>query len=168
MDSKSKFASELDACGDYACIFKLVKSAVESTLGSRRAGLSLALADLPLHVGALHQLGSNFIIMNRILLDRVMDACDRRLSNAYVFHVLLHEYLHSLGIVDERETDDVVRGVTETVLGKQHPVSAIARQGIGSLLMRIGMPSGAYAWRTGFGTMDIVKDFETENLNYFG
>lgn len=164
---KRTFASKLDDCADYACIFGMVKAAVEGVMGSRRAGLSLGLADLPLSIGALHQLGSNFIIVNKILLNHVLDACDRRLANAYIFHVLLHEYVHSLGVADERETDALVLGVTEAVLGRNHPAYAIAARGIVSLICRIGVPAAAAAQR-GMGTISVVDDFETENLNYFG
>jgi len=164
---KRTFASKLDGCADYACIFGLVKAAVEAVLGSRRAGLSLGLADMPLNVGALHQLGSNFIIVNKVLLNHVLDACDRRLANAYIFHVLLHEYVHSLGVADERETDSLVMGVTEAMLGRDHPAYAIAARGIGSLISRIGVPAAAAAHQ-GMGTISVVNDFETENLNYFG
>jgi hypothetical protein len=158
----------LDECENYSCIFALVKSAVESAIGSRRAGLSMATAELPLNIGALHQIGSNFIIVNRVLLDHVLDACDRRTANAYVFHVLLHEYVHSLGFADERETEGIVRGVTELALGRDHPASDIATRGIGSLISRIGVPAGTVSQHPSVGTISIVDDLETENLNYFG
>ena len=155
---------ELDECGDFSCIFKLVKIAVKRTTGRGRVGLILGLSNLPNHIGALHQIGSNFIIMNKNLLEKVLQTGDKKLINAYIFHILLHEYIHSLGYVNEQETEIITHAISEEVLGAQHPATLIARYGLGYVIRNI---SGIENQRLGRG-IEIIKDLETDNLNYFG
>jgi len=161
------FAKMLDGCSDFECIFKVVKSAVKRTTGRGRVGLILGLSDLPNYIGAFHQLGSNFIIMNKNLLDRVLASRNKGLINAYVFHILLHEYLHSLGHVNEQETQIITYAITEEALGPEHPATKIARYGIAAVFSNI--PRLEYrSYESGKKGIEIVKDFETDNLNYFG
>ena len=161
-------AESLGRCADFSCIFDLVKTAVELTMNRRRVGLILGLQRLPKHIGAFHQLGSNFIIMNKTLLERVLQSRDRMLVNAYVFHILLHEYIHSLGYANEQETQIITHTVSEQTLGIDHPATKIARYGIGAVLA--DMPKFNYHDRETEknGSIEIVRDIESDNLNYFG
>lgn len=160
------FANKLEKCGDFACIFDLVKMAVEMTTSRRRVGLILGLSDLPNHVGAFHQMGSNFIVMNRNLLERVIESENKKLINAYIFHILLHEYIHSLGRTNEQETSILTHNISEKMLGPDHPATLIARYGIGSVFSNIdGLE---YRKPQRMGEIEIVKDFESDNLSYFG
>src|SRR5438309_10260742 len=87
----------LDRSFNFSEVFQLVKKSVKSSLGKRRTGLMLGLADLPEYIGAFHQMGSNFIVMNRSLLDQVMHVVKvRQTVSAYVLYTLLHEFLHTL------------------------------------------------------------------------
>jgi hypothetical protein len=163
-----EFVDDLNECSDFASIFNLVKRAVEVTLNKRRVGLMLGLTELPNHIGAFHTVGSNFIVMNRSLLEQIVKIYkNRRLVNAYIFHVLLHEYIHSLGYMDERLTQDLCYAISERVLGEDHPATQIARYGIGSIFPRIIMeyqdPRSEISTK-----VEIVDDFERDNLSYFG
>jgi hypothetical protein len=160
------FIKELDNCSDYGCIFKLVKKAVKQILGRRRVGLSLGLASMPNHIGAFHQLGSNFIIMNKNLLEEIMKTDDKKMINAYIFHVLLHEYIHSLGHVNEQETQILSHQVSENVLGAKHPATIIARYGLGSVFSGIELKHPNKSQK--LEEIEIVEDFENENLSYIG
>ena len=160
------FVNRLNKCSDFSCIFELVKSAVESTIKKRRVGLMLGLSDLPLHIGALHQLGSNFIIMNKILLEKIVNLDNKKLTNAYIFHVLLHEYLHSLGCVNEQETQNLTYLISEKILGPDHQATLIAKYGIGAIFA--GMSRFDYQEPEKFGGIEIIQDFEDDNLDYFG
>ena len=160
------FINRLKECSDYSCIFELVKAAVETTMNKRRVGLMLGLSDLPNHVGALHQMGSNFIVMNKRLLKEVIRSGNRKLINAYIFHILLHEYIHSLGFLNEQKTQTLTFAISEEVLGPDHPATKIARYGIGSIFTNIGRLDHYEPGR--IREIEIVDDFETDNLNYFG
>jgi len=105
----------------------MVKAATERSLGKHRAGLTLVLGDIPNEVGAYHEMGSNAIVMNRNLLrivEKVSKSRSRR--NSYVFMILLHEYLHSLGYTSDRQVRQLGRRVADEFLGKKHPAGEMA------------------------------------------
>jgi hypothetical protein len=108
-------------------IFEMVKKATEDCLGRHRGGLSLVLGDIPNNVGAYHEMGSNAIVMNRNLL-RIVErlAKSRSRRNSYVFMILLHEYLHSLGYTSDRQVRNLGKQITDLYLGKEHIASEMA------------------------------------------
>src|SRR6266568_4734448 len=117
-------SESLDRSFNFSEVFQLVKRSVRTSIGRRRTGLMLGLADLPDYIGAFHQMGSNFIVMNRSLLDQITHlAKDRRYINAYVFYTLLHEYLHTLGYADEGDVRRLTRQICARILGPDHPAS---------------------------------------------
>ena len=108
-------------------IFEMVKRAAELSLGAHRAGLTLVLGDIPNNVGAYHEMGSNAIVMNRNLL-RVVEKLSKTAvrKNSYVFMILLHEYLHTLGYTDDRTVRTLGKSVTDSYLGAKHPAGDMA------------------------------------------
>ena len=108
-------------------IFEMVKAATEKSLRMHRAGLTLVLGDIPNSVGAYHQMGSNAIVMNRNLL-RIVESLSkpRSKSNSYVFMILLHEYLHSLGYTSDRQVRSLGRRITDEFLGRRHEAGEMA------------------------------------------
>jgi hypothetical protein len=157
------YVSELDDCKDFGDIFKLVKRAVEQFLGERRSGLMLYLANLPLNVGAFHGVGTNAIVMNRVLLEIVtQSAKSRRELNSFIFSILLHEYLHSLGHVDEREVRELAYEVAKRSFGENHPAAEMAVNDPTAFLTRIPKLS-----RKDFGeSLEVVKDFDRSSRAY--
>lgn len=123
------FGLQLEACRDFSDIFELVKTGVQKTLDKSRAGLMLGLANLGgssgFFLGAYYTLDSNMIVMNVFPLKRIQET-DSKLFKPYVFHVLLHEYLHSLGWHDEETTRKITREICERLLGKDHLASQLA------------------------------------------
>jgi hypothetical protein len=113
--------NDLTRAKTYGDIFVLVKKAVRNSLNEHRMGLMLYLGNLPMRVGAFHPMGTNDIVLNRKLIKAT--AKTKPMWKAYVFSILLHEYIHSLGYVAERQ----VRGLTYRVcmenFGSDHPVT---------------------------------------------
>src|SRR5256884_7942133 len=148
----------LDRSFNFSEVFQLVKKSVKSSLGKRRTGLMLGLADLPEYIGAFHQMGSNFIVMNRSLLDQVTHiAKDGQSLNAYVFYTLLHEYLHTLGYVDEGEVRRLTRQICARVLGLDHPATKLAIDGPAGMFSGLTLqrpPELRSRWRPKF---DVVR-----------
>jgi hypothetical protein len=111
-------------------IFKLVKDAVRLTLNRERAGLMLGLCNLGIaprgFVGGLHQMGSNAIILNSSVLKRISRARPEKLK-PYTFCVLLHEYLHALGIMDEARTSLLTHKICQDAFGDGHEVTRLSR-----------------------------------------
>jgi hypothetical protein len=117
----------LSSADDFDDIFEMVKVATERTLGMHRAGLTLVLGDIPNNVGAYHEMGSNAIVMNRNLL-RIVERLSRGRSkrNSYVFMILLHEYLHSLGYSSDGQVRTLGKQIAEGFLGRRHMASEMA------------------------------------------
>lgn len=98
----SKNSLRLDNAKDFSEVYEVVKDTVKQSMGKYRVGMMLYLDDLPLQVGAYHAVGTNTIIMNRALLNLVESAtASRQTVNAFVYSILLHEYLHALGYLPE-------------------------------------------------------------------
>lgn len=124
-----QFVKRLKDAGTLAEIFELVKDAVYRTMGQKRSGLMLGLteiaADQKKTIGSFHPLGSNFIIINKMPLRNIMTK-KRKLYQPYVFHILLREYMHSFGIMDENLIRQSVKKVSEMLFGKSHVVTALS------------------------------------------
>lgn len=119
---RSYFVSRLAICSGYGEIFDLVKRAVKEALNLHRAGLLLYLRDMPFNVGAYHRVGSNVIVLNRLLISvmsRLLGSRDE--YNSFIFSLLLHEYLHSLGFLDEGEVRRLAYRVCREAFGEDHP-----------------------------------------------
>jgi len=131
VDTTLNYVKRLDQSRDFGDIFALVKKAVKETLAEARVGLMLVLADLPTQVGAFHEVGSNAIVLNRKLLNAVVKSGKSfREINSYIFTILLHEYLHSLGHLDEREVRELSFQLTKRNLGENHPATEFTVKGL--------------------------------------
>lgn len=163
------FSSRLDASQNLPDVFELVKESVKRFLGEHRAGLMLGMANLGMRrgsfVGAFHPIGSNIIVMNRAPFDVALRVNDKRVFNAYCFHLLLHEYLHTLGYVDEEQVRDLVHRVCGLALGKDSPATVMAEKGLGFYFPRVTYFSGD-ARVLHDVQIELVKDFDKSNVSY--
>lgn len=150
----NKYEDPLDACENYSEIFELVKKVVKSTLNMYRVGLMLVLADLPTGVGAFYTLGSNTIVMNRKLI-RLFDKSDPKHKKEFTFLVLLHEYLHTLGLTDEAKVRELTHRIIIEYFGMEHSLAEIAEKGPFSI-----MPKPQHHTYASEGYPELIKDFE--------
>jgi hypothetical protein len=158
-----EYSNELDQSKDFRAIFTVVKKSVKAVLGMRRVGLILYLADLPVRVGAYHGVGTNAIVMNRTLLELIENAAgSRREVNAFVYSILLHEYLHSLGFLDEREVRELTYRVTREIFGEDHITTGMATLGPWAYFGRLPQQRRATHQR---GT-EVIRDFEEPDHRY--
>lgn len=108
-------------------VFGVVRDAVRRALGVERPGLGLALSNLPPQLGAYWQVAGNLIVLNEGLVETMRAAADTPLQlNAFVYVILAHEYLHSLGYLDEREVRRVTAYVTRAAFGPDHLATRMA------------------------------------------
>lgn len=143
-------------------IFRAVKRVVERRLGLHRAGLGLILADLPMHVAGFTAIGTNAIVLNKQLLSSIQAVTKSKEElNSFVFVVLLHEYLHTLGYGEE-ETRRMVRELAEKELGPNHIASKLAAKSPYEIYpeMRAVKPTSLR------NEIIIVKDFDTDSVTY--
>jgi len=159
-ESKSsidKFRSRLETAESYAEVWQIVKETVEFSLGKRRGSMLLFLDDLPLQLGAYHPVGTNNIVLNRTLVEVVeASMSSKRVVNALVYNLLLHEYLHALGELSETAVRRNVVKVAQACFGEKHIATIIARKTPWVLLQSIPLQAINAPKRV----MQIVKDFE--------
>jgi len=154
---------ELDLCKNFGDVFEVVKKTVEHSLGQRRSGLMLYLAELPEQVGAFHGVGTNGIVMNKSALDAVTrSARTIRQINSYVYSILLHEYLHSLGYIDEAQVRKLVFEISKDNLGVDHPATEIAHKGPAVIFPGVGEP----IFREHSDKVELITDFDRSTDSY--
>ena len=123
------YKKSLETAKNFPDIFDLVKRVVKNYLNTDQAGLLLGISDLGAYgqsyLGAFYSFDANTIVINKRPLNKIKKQ-DPNLYNPYVFHVLLHEYLHSLGITDENEVRLLAFEITQKFFGKNHLATQIA------------------------------------------
>jgi hypothetical protein len=153
----------LDNAQGYSEVWAIVKKNVQTVLNKERRGMLLFLDDLPLRLGAYHPLGTNNIVLNRALVQVVEAATEsKKLLNAFVYTILLHEYLHALGMVREAEVRLLVYKISRECFGDEHIATQLAKSGPWTLLRGLPLDSLKAPKRV----MEIVKDFEKTNQKY--
>ena len=153
----------LDNAKDFNTVYELVKDTVKRTIRAYRVGLMLVLDDLPLQVGAYHGVGSNSIVMNRLFLQIVQaTASSKRVVNAFIYTILLHEYLHALGFLPESDVRPLVYRISLKSFGEDHIATRLAEFGPWVLLKDV--PIGVI--EAPKRVAEIVKNFEGTNQRY--
>jgi hypothetical protein len=153
----------LDRAHDFSEVYEVVKDTVKQSLGKHRVGMMLYLDNLPLQVGAYHTVGTNTITMNRALLNVVESATtSRQVINAFVYSILLHEYLHALGYLPEEVVRPMVYDVSVNSFGEEHIATRLAKMGPWSILKDVPWDRIEAPRRV----IEIVKNFEHSNQSY--
>jgi hypothetical protein len=164
---QNKLAGRLERSKDLADIFEVVKDAVRASKGSSRGGLMLGLADLGggegHWIGGLYPVASNVIVLNRRPLGMVK-VRRPELYKPYVFHILLHEYIHSLGTIDEAETRRTAYEISKENFGEDHLCTVIAKDISGVLPYvtypgQVPMPEGS--------SFELVKGFDRSSADSY-
>ena len=155
--SLDRFRNSLETAENYAEVWQTVKDTVEFALHKRRGSMMLFLDDLPLQLGAYHPLGTNNIVLNRALVEVVeASMSSKRVVNALVYNLLLHEYLHALGEISETKVRSTVVKVAQACFGEKHIATVIAQKSPWVLLQNIPLQAVNAPKRV----MQIVTDFE--------
>jgi hypothetical protein len=151
------FRNRLEKASSYGEIWEVVKDTVAFSLNIRRGGMMLFLDDLPIQLGAYHPAGTNNIVLNRRLV-QIVDAAikSRRVVNALIYNLLLHEYLPKACKYSEAEVRAFVYEIAKKCFGEEHIVTLIALKSPWALLKGIPLEAVKSSKRV----MEIVKDFE--------
>lgn len=125
--SRDGLKVDLGVAKDLNGIFSIVRKAVKQVLGIERAGLSLALSNLPPNIGAYWQVTGNVIVMNETIYRGIRSVVQsREEANAFTFVILAHEYLHALGYWGEDEVRVVTLKVAQAAFGPDHIAAKLA------------------------------------------
>lgn len=161
------FRKSYEEVEDFQEIFALIKEGVEKLTGRTRSGLMLGLADLGVRqngfIGAFYPVGSNVIVLNKTPL-KMIEAQKSELLKPYVFHVLMHEYLHTLGILNERHTELFTFKINEKLFGENHSVTRMSFD-FERLFPQVIMPAMGYRPQQQV-QIEIINDFE--RTSYIG
>lgn len=161
---KAERRRRVDTAQSYDDLFELVKSLVEEELGEHRAGLSLVLANLSSEIGAFYPVGANVIVVNKALVYGLKEITNSpKQVNAFIFMVLLHEYLHSLGYLDEAIVRKLAKTICSEYLGQDHLTVKMANANWLEIYPQLAMKS-----RSNSNEFEVVRKFDSSSTHYIG
>ena len=162
----TNFKMRLEEAETFADIFEVVKAVVLKTTKKSRGGLMLGIADLGNHpngfFGGFFTTGSNVIVMNKIPLQRIKET-KPELYKPYVFYILLHEYIHSLGILDEGKVKSWTNQIIKDALGEDHLATQIAAN-TECFMTHLVYPDSA--WKPNDTDLELVDNFDRSSVCY--
>jgi len=161
------FIKKLKESNSIPDIFEIVKEAVWKAIKRSRAGLDLGLVEMGNFpqgfLGAYYVSGSNIIMMNETPLKRIQET-NPNLLTPYIFSVLLHEYLHSLGYFDEDHVRKLTYGISSEIFGEDNIVTQISKD-MRKFFPNFIYPEGVPEVK---GPVKLVKDFDRSSIRYIG
>ncbi len=162
-----RYLDDYDAAETLPDLFEVVKDLVECELGHHRAGLMLGLVDLGISmggfVGGYYVVGGNAIVINRQAVG-VIQVRNPELVKPYQFYLLLHEFLHAVGYLDEGQCRGTAVSLSARAFGNEHDITKIARD-FGSIFRDIIRP--AYGFMPPEDTsIEFVTGFDRSSVNY--
>ncbi|UCD14621.1 MAG: hypothetical protein JSW60_04160 [Thermoplasmatales archaeon] len=157
-----------DVKDDLIDAFELVKKLVRKSEGRSRAGLMLGLQELGASlngfIGAYYPVSSNIIVMNKTPIRRINETYPK-LIKPYSTHILLHEYIHSLGIIDETITRQKTYEISREHFGEEHLVTKFSRN------MEQFFPFLVYPFYGWFPQsevpIELIKGFDKSSINNY-
>jgi hypothetical protein len=162
-EEQKQFADKISSLKDFDEIFEIVKAAVLHKFKLHRAGLSLILQMMPSGLGAYHMLGSNAIVVNTYLLialKRIVKSTEE--YNSYIFMILSHEYLHSLGIVDENTVRQMTFDLCSWMFGNDHIATKMSKDGPYAVYPELRLSIQSQFSQD----FRVVKNFDRANQTY--
>ncbi|HWS19580.1 MAG TPA: hypothetical protein VN239_02745 [Nitrososphaera sp.] len=162
-EQQMQFVEKIASLKDFNETFELVKEVVLQKYKLHRAGLSLILQMMPSNLGAYHMLGSNAIVVNTYLLTTLKTIVKSTEEyNSYIFMVLAHEYLHSLGIINENTVRQMTFELCKWMLGDDHTATKMAKNGPSTIY-----PELRSLMQSQFGRdFQVVRNFDKTNQTY--
>lgn len=158
----------LEGSRNISDIFDLVKKAVRETIKRDGAGLMLGVSDLGIHpqatLGAYYSPAANMIVVNRSVLKKIKQKSPGTYKS-YLFFILLHEYLHSVGVYDEKQTRLLTYEIANRNFGENHQITHIAKDFGEYLKKSLGIQDMYVEPKDG---LDFVLGFNKSDLNYIG
>lgn len=120
----------------FSQLFQLVIDVTNFFLGKSRHGALLGLVELGYDrgsfVGGFHKVGTNEIYLNKSALRIMQEESTPEKYKAYLFHLLLHEYIHWLGY-EEKPTRQLTHAISLELFDTRHPVGKLVVMGLNAL-----------------------------------
>lgn len=152
-------------------IFKQVKNDVKKVYGRHRAGLSLGLVEMGMFkggfIGGMHFSPGTDIVMNKTPLKIILKEQPYKIVWAYTYHILLHEYIHSLGILDEQQCRAITLRISEEIFKENnHPAIILARRGIAAYFPNLPLIYAPPDLRPDGIPIEYIFNFDKESYDY--
>jgi len=110
-------------------LFEIVREIAGDYTGFKRERIKIRWADLSSGrnqlIGAFYNFMNNMIVINTSPVN-ALNKKNPDAVNYYLFHILLHEYIHSLGVTNERKTRWLAYRISMEYFGKEHMLTKIA------------------------------------------
>jgi hypothetical protein len=164
-----RFVAQYESSKTPSDLFQLVRQGVKYILGTERAGLMLGTAELGMKaggfIGAFYPVGSNIIVINNTAL-KILESDRPELVKPYVFHLLLHEYLHSVGILDEKATHMITLEISKKMFGEHH-IAAKMSVNFAKYFPKMAFAHEGWEPECEF-KIDLVENFDEPSISYIG
>lgn len=153
-------------------IFERVKKDVRSVTGRQRAGLTLKLVKMPSlkggFIGGVHFSPGTNILMNKIPLEKLLNQQPYEIVWAYTYHILLHEYIHSIGELNEQKCRYITLKISEAIFKENdHPAILLAKKGIGTFFPNLKFLYAPQDLQLDSVPIDYIHDFDRESFEYY-
>jgi hypothetical protein len=153
-------------------IFERVKRDVRKITGKKRAGLTLGLVEMGMYqggfIGGMHFSPGTDIVMNKTPLKILLEQQPYEIIWAYTYHILLHEYIHSLGALNELECRAITLRISEAIFQEaDHPAIILAKQGIGAYFPNIQLIYAPPDLKPDGIPIEYINDFDSGSYDYY-
>ncbi|MFX1312111.1 MAG: hypothetical protein ACFFHD_05820 [Promethearchaeota archaeon] len=153
-------------------IFQKVKQDVKKVYGRHRAGLSLGIVEMGMYqgsfIGGMHFSPGTDIVMNKTPLEIILKEQPYEIVWAYTYHILLHEYIHSLGIMDEHQCRIITLKISEEIFKEtDHPTIILARNGIGAYFPNLHLIYAPPDLQPDGIPIEYIYDFDNDSYDYY-
>ncbi len=152
-------------------IFEKVKKDVKRIYNRQRAGLNLGLVEMGMFrggfIGGMHFSPGTEIVMNKTPLKKIVENQPDEIVRAYVYHILLHEYIHSLGILDETVCQQITLNITEKIFPQDHPAVVLAKKGIGAYFPDLNLIYAPPEIKPDDISIEYIRGFDKSSYSYY-
>jgi hypothetical protein len=153
-------------------IFKKVKNDVKKVYGRHRAGLSLGFVEMGMYkgsfIGGMHFSPGTDILMNKTPLKIILREQTYEIVWAYTYHILLHEYIHSLGILNEQQCRIITLNISEKIFKENdHPAVILAKIGIGAYFPNLPLIYSPPDLSPDGIPIEYIYNFDHESYDYY-
>ena len=128
-------------------------------------GLQELGASLSGFIGVYYPVASNIIVINKTPLRRI-NQTKPALLPPYSFHVLLHEYIHSLGFLDEQATRHMTYRISKDQFGMNHIITKLASN-MEEYFPNLVYPIYGWLPQKQIPPIEIIQGFDTSNTRHY-
>ncbi|MHA1986566.1 MAG: hypothetical protein ACW98D_08010 [Promethearchaeota archaeon] len=153
-------------------IFEQVKRDVRNIWGKKRAGIALGLLEMGMRprgfIGGMHFAPGTDILINTTPLRILLEQQPYEIIWAYTYHILLHEYVHALGALDEMLCRAITLRISEgTFKEADHPAIILAKRGIGTYFPNLELIPAPSDYKPDKQEIEYIYGFDRASYEHY-